>query len=73
MQQPPFATRSLPAEPDAYAPYGSEIRVLLATGAASMAHGTLPPGETSLAVAHRTVEEILVRPRRPRRALAQAR
>ena len=58
MQRRPFATRSLPREPDAYAPDGSEIRVLLATRGGSMAHGTLPPGATSLAVTHRTVEEI---------------
>jgi mannose-6-phosphate isomerase-like protein (cupin superfamily) len=40
------------------APDGSEIRVLSRCGGASMAHGTLPPGRTSLAIRHRTVEEI---------------
>ncbi|MEZ4499182.1 MAG: cupin domain-containing protein [Thermomicrobiales bacterium] len=54
----PFQTLSLPAEVDALAPDMSEIRVLLSTHAGSMAHGTLPPGATSLAVRHRTVEEI---------------
>lgn len=47
--------------PEAYstlAPDGSEIRVLVATSGASMAHCSLPPGQTSAAVAHRTVEEI---------------
>src|SRR5215204_2059997 len=53
-----FATKSLPAEVDALAPDMSEIRVLLATGRGSMAHGTLPPGGVSLALRHRTVEEI---------------
>jgi mannose-6-phosphate isomerase-like protein (cupin superfamily) len=43
---------------DVLAPDGSEIRVLSRCGGASMAHGTLPPGRTSLAIRHRTVEEI---------------
>ncbi len=45
-------------EPDVIAPDGSEIRLLLATGRASMCHCTLPAGRTTLAVRHRTVEEI---------------
>jgi mannose-6-phosphate isomerase-like protein (cupin superfamily) len=40
------------------APDGSEVRELVATGRASMVHCTLRPGATSLAVAHRTVEEV---------------
>jgi mannose-6-phosphate isomerase-like protein (cupin superfamily) len=36
----------------------SQIRVLLATGRGSMAHGTLPVGMVSLPVRHQTVEEI---------------
>lgn len=51
-------TKQLPEDYDTLAPDGSEIRVLAATRGASMAHCTLPPGQTSLAVAHRTVEEV---------------
>jgi mannose-6-phosphate isomerase-like protein (cupin superfamily) len=54
----PFATMSLPAEVDILAPDTSEIRTLLATSRASMAHGTLPPGGISLAVCHKSIEEI---------------
>lgn len=53
-----FTTKPLPAEVDTLAPDLSEIRVLLATTGASMAHGTLQPGGVSLAVVHQTVEEI---------------
>jgi mannose-6-phosphate isomerase-like protein (cupin superfamily) len=48
----------LPDSFDALAPDSSEIRVLGRVRGASMAHGTLPPGGISLAVIHRTVEEI---------------
>jgi len=54
----PFQTKPLPAEVDALAPDMSEIRVLLATRTGSMAHASLPAGGVSLAVRHRTVEEI---------------
>jgi mannose-6-phosphate isomerase-like protein (cupin superfamily) len=50
--------RRLSAEPEAIAPDGSAVRVLLALPRGSMAHFELPPGETSVAVLHRTVEEI---------------
>ena len=40
------------------APDGSIIRELVATARGSIVHCTLPPGATSLAVAHRTVEEV---------------
>lgn len=53
-----FATKRRPAAADAVAPDGSEVRVLLALPGGSMAHFTLAPGDTSRAVAHRTVEEI---------------
>lgn len=53
-----FATKPLPATRDVVAPDGSDVRVLLALDGGSMAHFTLAPGETSTAVAHRTVEEI---------------
>ena len=53
-----FDTKPLPAARDAVAPDGSDVRVLLGLKAGGMAHFELPPGQTSLAVAHRTVEEI---------------
>ena len=54
----PFATTRLPSAPDATAPDGSEVRILLSLGGGSMAHFELHAGETSRAVVHRTVEEI---------------
>ena len=51
-------TRQLSKNYDTLAPDGSEIRILAATAGGSMAHCSLPPGQTSLAVAHRTVEEV---------------
>jgi len=53
-----FETIRLPDSVDAIAPDGSEVRVLLQGRAGSMAHFALAPGQTSKAVAHRTVEEI---------------
>jgi len=53
-----FATKRLPVERDAVAPDGSDVRLLLALSAGSLAHFELAPGSTSIAVAHRTVEEI---------------
>ena len=57
-KQRPFVTRRLPVDCDVLAPDGSEIRLLPGTARASLAHGTLPPGGVSLAIVHRTVEEI---------------
>jgi mannose-6-phosphate isomerase-like protein (cupin superfamily) len=54
----PFDTMCLPARRDAVATDGSDVRVLLALHSGSMAHFELPPGQTSKAVTHRTVEEI---------------
>jgi mannose-6-phosphate isomerase-like protein (cupin superfamily) len=54
----PPRTRSLPDLHDAVAPDGSEIRTLVELGGGSLCHCTLPPGGTSLAVRHRTVEEM---------------
>lgn len=51
-------TKRLPASPDAIAPDGSEVRVLLTLTAGGMAHFELRAGQTSKAVTHRTVEEI---------------
>jgi mannose-6-phosphate isomerase-like protein (cupin superfamily) len=53
-----FITRTRSNEPDAIAPDGSEVRILANTARGSMAEFLLPPGKTSVAVAHRTVEEI---------------
>src|SRR5262245_59379291 len=53
-----FDSKRLPPGPDAIAPDGSDVRVLLGLAGGGMAHFELPPGETSTAVAHRTVEEI---------------
>jgi len=54
----PFGTRRLPDRPDAVAPDGSHVRVLVSVDRGSAAHFELTPGATSLAVAHRTVDEI---------------
>lgn len=48
----------LPQEYTVLAPDGSEIRELVSVSGGSMAHCTLPPGSTSMAVTHRTVEEV---------------
>lgn len=53
-----FETRRLPSDPDAIAPDGSEVRILLKMNMGSMAHFSLAAGETSIPVAHRTIEEI---------------
>jgi mannose-6-phosphate isomerase-like protein (cupin superfamily) len=49
---------TLPSGVDVVAPDGSEVRVLLSLSRGSMAHFRLPSGQVSLAVRHRTVEEI---------------
>lgn len=54
----PFVTALLPAERDVLAPDGSEIRLLPSVAGGSMVHCRLPPGAVSLAVRHRTVEEL---------------
>ena len=53
-----WETKGLPARPDVVAPDGSDVRVLLGLAGGGMAHFELAPGETSIAVVHRTVEEI---------------
>jgi mannose-6-phosphate isomerase-like protein (cupin superfamily) len=53
-----FETRRIGARPDALAPDGSDVRVLCRTDRGSLAHFTLPPGAVSIAVAHRTIEEV---------------
>jgi mannose-6-phosphate isomerase-like protein (cupin superfamily) len=49
---------ALPGRPDAVAPDGSGVRVLLQLGGGSMAHFELAAGQVSRAVAHHSVEEI---------------
>ena len=53
-----FETKRLPTARDAVTPDGSDVRILLGLSAGGMAHFELAPGETSVPVAHRTVEEI---------------
>ena len=53
-----FETKRLPVERDAVAPDGSDVRILLGLRGGGMAQFELPPGQTSNAVTHKTVEEI---------------
>ena len=53
-----FGTMQVPAAPNAVAPDGSDVRVLLRLGRGSMAHFELPAGRVSRAVAHRSVAEL---------------
>jgi mannose-6-phosphate isomerase-like protein (cupin superfamily) len=53
-----FNTKRLPQVPDAIAPDGCHVRLLLSLARGGLAHFELPAGQTSIAVAHRTVEEI---------------
>jgi mannose-6-phosphate isomerase-like protein (cupin superfamily) len=53
-----FNTKRLPIGRDTVAPDGSDVRILLGLTGGGMAHFELPPGQTSSAVTHRTVEEI---------------
>ncbi|HLZ27007.1 MAG TPA: cupin domain-containing protein [Chloroflexota bacterium] len=53
-----WQTRRLAAAHDVLAPDGSEIRVLVQVAGGSMVHCTLPPGQVTRAVRHRTVEEL---------------
>src|SRR5687767_1613867 len=53
-----FATKRLPVAPDAIAPDGSDVRLLLQLKGGGLAHFELGPGEVSTAVAHKTIEEI---------------
>src|SRR5215831_6635901 len=54
----PFQTMRLPIAPDAVAPDGTDVRLLLTLSGGSLAHFELQPGRTTIAVAHRSVEEI---------------
>jgi mannose-6-phosphate isomerase-like protein (cupin superfamily) len=53
-----FDTKRLPVARDAIAPDGSDVRVLLGLKGGGLAHFELAPGTTSVAVSHRSVEEI---------------
>lgn len=54
----PRSAMTLPRDYDVLAPDGSEVRVLLALAGGGMAHFRLPPDQVSIAVRHRTVEEL---------------
>ncbi len=54
----PFDTCQISKDPDVIAPDGSEVRILCSVSRGSMAHFTLPPGAVSIAIAHRTIEEV---------------
>ena len=53
-----FQTMQLPAERTVVASDGSDVRVLLGLAGGGMAHFRLPAGAVSIAVTHRTVEEV---------------
>ena len=53
-----FRTKHLPSVRDAIAPDGSDVRLLLGLEGGGMAHFELRSGRTSIAVKHRTVDEI---------------
>ena len=53
-----FSSGRPAAHHDIRAPDGSEIRLLPQVAGGSMVHCTLPPGAVSLAVVHRTVDEL---------------
>jgi mannose-6-phosphate isomerase-like protein (cupin superfamily) len=53
-----FRTKKLPETADAIALDGSNVRILLELERGSMAHFELAAGATSIAVAHRTIDEI---------------
>ena len=55
---PGFDTKRIPVQRDAVAPDGSHVRILLGLSHGGMAHFELAPGETSIAVAHHTIEEV---------------
>ena len=53
-----FMTKRLPVRHDTIAPDGADVRVLLGVERGNMAHFELAPGQTSVAEAHHTVDEI---------------
>ena len=53
-----FTTSRLSRERNVVATDGSDVRILQSLSGGALAHFSLAPGQTSTAVAHRTVEEI---------------
>jgi mannose-6-phosphate isomerase-like protein (cupin superfamily) len=53
-----FETKHLAPNPDVVAPDGSDVRALLQLPRGGLAQFTLAAGQTSVAIRHRTVEEI---------------
>lgn len=53
-----FETKTLSECADEFAPDGSEVRLLLRRPGGSLAHFRLLAGKTSVAVIHRTVDEL---------------
>jgi mannose-6-phosphate isomerase-like protein (cupin superfamily) len=53
-----FATTRRPSERTVVAPDGSDVRALLGLAGGGMAEFELSPGRVSVAITHRTVEEI---------------
>jgi mannose-6-phosphate isomerase-like protein (cupin superfamily) len=53
-----FDTKHLPPVADVVAPDGSDVRILLGLSGGTMAHFALAPDSVSVAIRHRTVEEI---------------
>ena len=53
-----FETDRLPVQPMYTAPDGTDVRAMLQLDGGGLAHFELPPGRTSFAVTHKTVEEI---------------
>lgn len=53
-----FSTKQISALPEGIAPDGTDVRTLLQLKGGSLAYFELAPGRASIAVAHRTVEEI---------------
>jgi mannose-6-phosphate isomerase-like protein (cupin superfamily) len=53
-----FQAKRLPDARDVIATDGCDVRILLGLAGGTMAHFQLPPGHTSTAVTHRTIEEI---------------
>ena len=53
-----FETKRLPVNRHVVSPGGFDVRNLLDLQGGGMAHFELPPGHTSTAVTHKTVEEI---------------
>lgn len=53
-----FLNIPLPEQYNYLAPDGSEIRLLTSINGGNICHCTLPPGKVSVAVKHKTVEEM---------------